>query len=38
MLNFRIRQRGLGTVLKELKERVLAKVAKKERYSERITQ
>ena len=38
MLNFRICQRGLGSVLKELKERVLAKVAKLERYNERITQ
>ena len=36
--NFRIRQRGLGTVLGELKQRVLAKVAKIERYNERIKQ
>ena len=33
---FRFRQRGLGTVLEEVKRRVLAKVAKTERYNERI--
>ena len=35
---FRIRQRGLGAVLEELKQRVLAKVAKIGRYNERIKQ
>ena len=35
---FRFRQRGLGTVLEEVKRRVLAKVAKIERYNERIKQ
>ena len=35
---FRFRQRGLGTVLEEVKQRVLAKVAKIERYNERIKQ
>ena len=35
---FRIRQKGLGTVLEELKKRVLAKVAKIERGSKRISQ
>ena len=33
---FRICQKGLGTILEELKQRVLAKVAKIERYNERI--
>ena len=32
---FRIHQKGLGTVLEELKQRVLAKVVKIERYNER---
>ena len=35
---FRFRQKGLGTVLEEIKQRVLAKVAKIERYNERIKQ
>ena len=35
---FRICQKGLGTVSEELKQRVLAKVAKIERYNERIKQ
>ena len=35
---FRILQKGLGTVLKELKQRALAKVAKIELYNERIKQ
>ena len=35
---FRIRQKGLKTVLGELKQRVLAKVAETERYNERIKQ
>ena len=35
---FRICQKGLGTVLEELKQRVLATVAKIERYNERIKQ
>ena len=35
---FRFRQRGLGTVLEEVKQRVLAKVTKIERYNERIKQ
>ena len=35
---FRIRQKGLGTVLEELIQRVLAKVAKTEHYNERIKQ
>ena len=35
---FRFRQKGLGTVLEEVKQRVLAKVAKIERYNERIKQ
>ena len=35
---FRIHQKGLGTVLEELKQMVLTKVAKIERYNERIKQ
>ena len=35
---FRIPQKGLGAVLEELKQRVLAKVAKTEHYNERIKQ
>ena len=35
---FRIRQKGLRTVLEQLKQRVLAKVAKIKRYNERIKQ
>ena len=35
---FRIRQKALGTVLEELKQRVLATTAKIERYNERIKQ
>ena len=35
---FRFRQKGLGTVLEEVKQKVLAKVAKIERYNERIKQ
>ena len=35
---FRICQKALGTVLEELKQRVLATVAKIERYNERIKQ
>ena len=35
---FRIHQKGFGTVLEELKQRVLPKVAKIERYNERIKQ
>ena len=34
----RIHQKGLGTVLEELKQRALAKVAKIELYNERIKQ
>ena len=37
-VKFRISQKGLGTVLGELKQRVLAKVAKIQRYNERIKQ
>ena len=33
---FRIRQKVLGTILEELKQRVLSKVAIMERYNERI--
>ena len=32
----RFRQKGLGTVLEEVKQRVVAKVAKIERFNERI--
>ena len=35
---FRIRQKGFGTVLEELKQRDLPKAAKIERYNERIKQ
>ena len=35
---FRIRQKGLGTVLAKVKQRVFAKAAKTERYNERIKQ
>ena len=36
--NFRFREKGLGTILEEVKQRVLTKVAKIERYNERIKQ
>ena len=36
--NFSIRWKGIGTALEELKQRVLAKTAKIDRYAERLQQ